>query len=456
MCRAELARSHACFALEQLGATPKDKLEGGDMTTKKLIGRLAAGFATVLVWVGSAAAQTVVVGTGNPNMDVPAVQAAVDQGGDVVLKGHFSFDRPPTITVGLPGYPPAMVLVSKAVVISGARDASEEMAIIEGGTQPFDVEAPGARVEIRRLRFIRPKAGAINVIAVGGLVVASCKIEGVDPLPGFGSQGVEVGTTFFPPTPANMGKPEQISGTIVFVDNDIDVSGATPADNAVGLLFFSLGQSPDNEVDVYVSGNTIRNIGEPAIDVRLVGGRAYVERNVIVTGSVSGINPRPQAIRLVNTGSYLVAHNSIDCGWASPDAEGIGVFSQVRPEFGQQWPIKRAIIVDNDVTMSPPEGTAFGTFSAGIGVYGSAQGNVVLNNRIRGRARAGVYVDVFVHAKFGGGTPDDNALVLNGFDDFEASVADIFVGNLVTNTRVVGQGTIEDHGVGTVVERVPF
>src|SRR6516164_10231020 len=54
----------------------------------------------------SAAAQTVVVGTGNPDIDVPAVQAAVDQGGDVVLKGHFSFDRSPTIPTNPAGEPP--------------------------------------------------------------------------------------------------------------------------------------------------------------------------------------------------------------------------------------------------------------------------------------------------------------------------------------------------------------
>jgi hypothetical protein len=59
----------------------------------------------------------VVVGTGNPDIGVPAVQAAVDQGGDIILKGHFSFDRPPTIHLSLPGFPLAMVQVSKAVAI---------------------------------------------------------------------------------------------------------------------------------------------------------------------------------------------------------------------------------------------------------------------------------------------------------------------------------------------------
>jgi hypothetical protein len=42
-----------------------------------------------------AARAAVVVGTGNPDVDVPAVQAAVDHGGRVVLKGYFSFNRDP-------------------------------------------------------------------------------------------------------------------------------------------------------------------------------------------------------------------------------------------------------------------------------------------------------------------------------------------------------------------------
>src|SRR5262249_39675050 len=98
---------------------------------------------------GSAAAQTLVVGTGDPEVDVPAVQAAVDQGGEVILKGHFSFDRPPTVPTALGGGGLATILVSKAVAISGELDDDRmrhehgEMTSIEGGTTPFYVEAPG-------------------------------------------------------------------------------------------------------------------------------------------------------------------------------------------------------------------------------------------------------------------------------------------------------------------------
>src|SRR5262245_21058746 len=395
---------------------------------------------------GSAAAQTLVVGTGDPEVDVPAVQAAVDQGGEVILKGHFSFDRPPTVPTALGGGGLATILVSKAVAISGERDDDRmrheqgEMTSIEGGTTPFYVEVPGAPVTIQRLRFIRPKFDAIAVYAVSGLVIASCKIEGVE-MPN-GGGGIDIGTTFGLnlPNPTNPGKPENISGALLIVNNDIDVGG-TALDNTTGVVVFSVGV-PGAEVEAYVSGNHIRNTTEPAINFRRVVGRVYIERNVITTGSVSGTAAALQVIRVVNIGSYLIAHNSIHCGWAQ--GQGIGVFSQFA-----EWPMEGAIVEDNDVTMSPPEDTAFGPDSAGIGIKGFAQDNVVLNNRIRGRARAAVSVDVFR-----GGTPEKNALIRNAFDDFEASRADVFVDVGVTNPVILGQrGTVEDHGVNTVMFR---
>jgi hypothetical protein len=412
----------------------------------RFVWRFIAGFVTVLAWAASAAAQTVVVGTGDPDTDVKAVQAAVDQGGEVTLKGHFSFNRPPTVvtaTAFVGGL--ATVLVSKGVAISGTQNEDGEMASIEAGTTPFYVEAPGARVTIRGLRFIRPRGDAIFVYAVSGLVIASCKIEGLEPLLG-GGEGIDIVTSPGVPMPTNPGKPENVSGTLVIADNDIDLAGGTALDLTVGVLIFSVGV-PGAEVEAYVSGNKIRNTTEPAINFRRADGRVYVERNMITTGSVSSQKaPGPEAIRVANIGSYLIAHNSIHCGWADAEAKGIGVFSQLA-----DWSMERASVVDNDVNMEAPEGTVFGPLSAGINIRGFAQGNVVLNNRIRGRARTALSVDVFK-----GGIPDSNALVLNRFDDFEASVADIFVGDLVTNTRIVGPGTIEDHGIGTVIEPVPF
>lgn len=403
--------------------------------------------ATIIPLATSAAAQaTVVVGTGNPDIDVPAIQAAVDQSGEVILKGLFSFNRTPTVPTALAGagYPAATILVSKSVAISGEGDG-DDMTTIEGGTIPFYVEAMGAPVTIHALRFVRPQTSAIFVYAVSGLTIASCKIEGLVPGP-LGSIGIDIDTIGNVPTPAQPGRPGNISGTLLVMNNDIDAVGGTVLDNVLGITVFSAGQSPDNEVDIYVSGNHVRNTTEPAINFRHVGGRVHVENNVLSTGSISSQKaPRPEVIRVANTGSYVIAHNSIECQWADPEAIGIGVFSQFA-----DWPMMHALIVDNDVTMSPPLSTVFGALSAGIDVRGFAQGNVVANNRIRGRARAALAVDTFK-----GGVPGNNEFVLNRFDDFEAAVADILVGVGVMNTRVMGQGTVDDQGIGTVMVPLP-
>jgi len=295
---------------------------------------------------------------------------------------------------------------------------------------------------IQGLRFIRPKGSAILVYSVGGLVIASCGIEGVEPVLG-GAAGIAIITLSGTPNPMKPGKPENISGTLWIVDNDLDLAGGTAADIALGIALFSVGV-PGAEVEAYISGNTIRNVNEPAININRVVGRVSVERNVITTGSL-GLIGRLQAIRVVNLGSYLIAHNSIDCGWVQGMAEGIGVFSQ-----SAAWPMEGAVVVDNDVTMSAPEGTVFGDFSAAIGVFGFTEGNVVQNNRIRGHARAGVSVPVFPLPPQAPAVPTNNAFIHNHFINFEASVADVFVGPGALNTRIVGKGTVDDLGTGTI------
>jgi hypothetical protein len=405
----------------------------------------AAVFTGFAGWLS--AQPVVVTGTGDPNLDVPAVQAAVDQSGQVVLMGHFSFDRPPTKWIEHTNG--RNILVSKQIVISGTRDENGEMTTIEGGDNPFAVDALGAHVTIQRLRFVRPKEQAIIVLAVSGLAIADCTIDGVEPQPdptaptaGKFAGGIFVVTTptLFPPTAAQPGQPENVAGTLMIVNNDIDVGG-TAGDNTVGIGIFSVGKSPDKEVDLYVSGNNIRNITERPIDINQVGGRVQIERNVIATGAIAGPSAgvTPDGIHAVGSGSYLIARNSIVSEWAA----GAGIRVQGNPGLTEA----RAIVVDNDVTTSAPDGTVFGDNSAGIEIRGFAQGNMVLNNRIRGRARAALSV-----VAFRSGTPGNNTFVLNDLTGFQSSLADVFVDAGATNTVVVGkQDTVVDHGVGTLI-----
>ncbi len=404
-----------------------------------------------LYFAGTLAAKPVVAGTGDPNIDVPAVQAAVDRGGRVLLKGHFSFDRPPT-TPGGATYS-RMITVSKSVVISGITDANGEMATIEGGNRPFLVDGGDAHVTIQRLHFVRPSANAISVYSAAGLEVTGCQIESVLPTLEFGkeaglanplSSAIFIGADPHPPNATFPGKPENFSGTLAILNNDIDV-GAVPGTLILGVVVFAVGRSPDKEVNIYVSGNNIRNVTEPAINFRVVGGRAYAERNVVTTGAVSSGNA--DAIRVVGIGSYLIAHNSIDCGWVEATATGIDAFSQAAPNT----PEANAVIVDNDITMSAPEDIVFGPSSAAIAIKGRSQGNSVMNNRIRGRTTAGLSV-----LQSNGGIPGNTSFVGNDLEGFQSALADVFIDTGATNTVVIGrQGRVEDHGSGTVVVSRP-
>lgn len=142
-------------------------------------------------------------------------------------------------------------------------------------------------------------------------------------------------------------------------------------------------------------------------------------------------------------GSYLIAHNSVISEWAT----GAGIRVQGNAGLAEAG----AIVADNDVTMTAPEGTVFGANSAAIEIRGFAQGNMIFNNQIRGRARA-----AFSMVAFRGGVPGNNTFILNDVKGFQASLAGVFIDAGVSNTIVVGRPlTVEDHGVGTVIVPVP-
>lgn len=401
----------------------------------------------------------VVIGTGDPAVDVPAVQAAVDQGGNVVLQGHFSFAAPPTkplapallaTTTALP--PAAEVVVSRAVTISGGEE-SDERAEIDGGTIPFYVEAPASHVTIRGLHFVHPSSAAVLVYAVHGLDFASNRVEGVDAIKG-NANAIWIVTTGVSFSPASPGNPQNISGKLSIVHNYIDAMGVSGI-NTLGVTVFSAGVQ-GAEVEFDVSRNTIKNVTEPAINFRRIVGRARIEHNVIATSPFVGSAARNQVIRVVNIGKYVIAHNSIDCAWANSEGEGIGVFSQY-----SAWPIEHAVVVDNDITMSAPAGTAFTEFSAGIAVYGFANANVVRRNTIHGSARAALSIPVFTRVGEPTPAPADNAFTRNRFVGFTPSSMSaslpanfIYVGSQALRTRIVGAtpDMVVDHGSQTTIQ----
>jgi hypothetical protein len=383
----------------------------------------------------------VVTGTGNPAHDVRAIQAAVDHGGDIVLKGHISLAIPATKPVDpvlASGWYPALaeILISKAVNIAGERDAQGEMATIESGTIPFYVDAPGERVTIRGIQFIRPISEAILVHAARGLEITSSKVQGIVPFPGGGSGGITINTRGNMELISGAGTPENVSGHVVIASNEIDGAGGTAQAGTAGVMVLNVGQSPDRDVDVDIVSNQIRNTTAPAILIRRVQGTVRVLGNTIETSSETVRDV--DAVRLGNAKSILMANNTVECKW--PNAAGIQIFSPYA-----EWPTDSAIVEDNDVRMSPPSGAALGDFSAGISIRGFTHGAVVRHNTISGRARAALSMYAFR-----GGVPADNTFIDNRLAGFQSTVADIFVSSGVAKAHILGTGSLLDYGTGTI------
>jgi hypothetical protein len=376
-----------------------------------------AGIVAVASFSETVVAQTVVVGTGNADVDIPAVQTAVDRGGAVTLRGRFSFDNPPTGHLSLPELM-ATILVSKEVTISGAWDEHGEMTTIEGGEIPFAVEARGAAVRFEKLRFVRPKLFGIFVEAVSGLTIESCTVENLEPLPIPGQStgwrfgfGIYLATLLGEPSRKRPGNPENISGKLSILNNRISVSET--ADEGMGIMIMVVGDR-DNPVDLDITGNTIRNISQKGINIRQVGGRARIERNIVTTTVVyRGSAPNYAAgVYCACSGSYLIAHNLIDVA----DPNGAGIRIKGCTVGGAT---EGASITDNDVSISAPEGAVLGVGSAGIEIKGLARGTVVQRNRIRGRARVGLSV-----APDKAGTPTGNTLDRNDRENFSSPLTE--------------------------------
>ena len=150
--------------------------------------------------------------------------------------------------------------------------------------------------------------------------------------------------------------------------------------------------------------------------------------------------PSGDVIHIVGPGSFLVAHNTIECQWTSGQQAAIRL--QTRPD----QPVSHGIVVDNDVNMAAPEGTKFGATSAAIEVRGAGDGSIVANNRIRGRANFALSV------ANQNGTPQNTTFIMNDISGFTSAEADVFVDAGGMNTIAVGaQSTVEDHGSGTLI-----
>lgn len=418
-----LAALAACSDADQPAAPPANAMAG-----------VSGASASATAGATSSAAR-LVVGVGDPAVDVAAVQEAVDAGGDVLLRGTFSFDKPPIAE--------RSVRIANAVRIRGAANDQGGRATIVGGWRPFDIDAPGAEVSIEGIRFVHPEPFAIDVHGVRGLRIANCLVDHPGPkaIPPFGVIGGGLNLFITDRT--------KVTGEISILDNEFDIGGsATVRTYAMAVIGVGTVADPAN---VLIARNRISNVTGHGVDLRQVIGQATVEENVIHTGAIGGQQVAlsdvvVDGIRILGGGSYVVRGNTIEV--AFENAAGIRLQGN-----NAQAPLSGARVERNDITMALASGAVPGSQSAGIELRRVARDNAVSENRIRGRANAAISL---LSDPAGGGaflTPERNAFIGNNISTFTSALADVLVGPRVTATSVTGgSGIVDDHGVGTTMK----
>lgn len=414
----------------------------------------------------AAFAQAVIVGQGNPSIDVPAVQAAVDQGGSVLLVGTFDFGDT------------GRVVLSKDVAISGEADSSgAPTTTVIGGDWTFfsplpatlPPTQPGPKIRIQSIHFRQPLGTAIHLAYCGGANIRGNKVTEIRKRPFttfFRRAGVLIGprdatdngitatTTIFP---------RLVTGSIKVTDNEIDLAGPDPTITSGIGAFINLTDG----AEVYVARNTVTNCTRNCLDILDNAldsegrGSVVIENNTLTTdvtgiprptpgtpnGIVSGFNFNPSLMNNHDVvAPILVSDNHVEVhGQAFNGPTGIVVlagFSHVE---------SNTVVVDSGI---------------GAGMLIRGEKGAILRNRILGGGVNAIRFDA-PSGTFTGAI--DTVAVGNNISGFAASQADYLfrvgshgntvVGNsgtvldLGTNNRATGQAPVKG-GVGDDVSGV--
>jgi hypothetical protein len=370
--------------------------------------------------------------TGAFPTDVLAVQAAVDQGGVVLLKATNASGRPAAFNFG-PALPAGgFVLLTADVSVLGETTGGA-MTTVSGGYLPFVGFGAPVRSAFRGINFTGPYGAAVILYDSAGFDFRECRISGVVGLPwvipdlGFPpgttkGQGLWIGPT---------GDPERVTGPILIEDNSIEDIQATLG-YGMALVTFS--------GDMRVARNTIKGTATAGIFLYFIAGAADVEDNYVAPGPSRYPGTAidyGNGIWLnlpISGGTAYIRRNEVVC--ENPQADGIILLGS--NSLGFPAPVQNTVVEKNRVTMV---NTLFG----GISLYGAVQDSHVGQNEILGSAAFALPIFGFL--------PEDkavsNAYAGNNVSHFQSSIADVFFDqNTEDNTLVGHSGSVIDLGNG--------
>jgi hypothetical protein len=387
--------------------------------------------------------QTTVVGQDNAAKDIQAVQAAVDQGGTVLLKGVFDFGEKGQVRIG------------KDVKLLGEKKEAQYLTKIKGGYWTFyaplptqlPIEAPGPKIEIRDIHFEGAVWSPIVIIYSSGVSIIGNRIAKVRPfsgpevavvLPSGNSvQQAIVCSSFF----ARKYQPGVIKGTLIISDNDIDLSNDIPEKTMSQGVFIMWTTG----IKAEVSGNTIVNCSRNSIEIldnykdKDGNGEIVIQGNKIITAETGIPIPLPQT------------PNGIVAGWLFDQTVAADMSRNIKYSITKNTIIARgktsmgialltlgAIVQGNEIVVGGGE-------ASGIVVWGAK--NELTQNKVRGNGKSAIAFSVFKKL-----AARETKCQANDLSQFKASMADIMLTNGADNNVFENQnGSVINMGKGNIV-----
>ena len=397
-----------------------------------------------------ARAERTVTGTGDPAQDVPNVQAAVDQGGTIVLRGTFDFGRE------------GRVKIIRDVRIRGEKDEDGELkTTIRGGFWTFysPLAVPGATpstkgpvVAVHALRFIGAKGTPLHFCFTGGVDVRGCEVRDVQPqelrvqwsggdrLPFVA--GVIVGNRV--DSPSRRVK-LAATGVIRIAGNTFDMAVDDPA----RVAGYGVMVDWTTGADVGISGNTVMRpsrCGIEALDNTRgpkADGTVAIENNRVVTADEGVEYPHKYGPNGIVAGWYFDTRSAADIT-ANPPLALVGNRIEARGErsTGLLLYADDVVAICNDVVL------AGGHEARGVVQTGSR--GFFSHNRVRGQGSYAVYCYPF--ESLGASA---NVFAWTELNDFSGYKSQVLLGGNV-NTLVGTPPALSDKGKGNrVVKAAP-
>ena len=376
---------------------------------------------------GSAQAVTVVYPTGEYPADVENVQAAVDQGGTVLLKATNAVGDPTSFNFGPPVSGSGTVFPATDVTVEGETVAGDTTTVT-GGDAPFQVY-DAIELRIRGVSFVGPRGAAVFTLITGGLEFSRSSVAHVTPIHWYDDP--DTGEAIYKGQCLWVQALGPSSGSIAIEDNTFDDCGLNGAQLGYGLaLVPALNR-------LTVARNVIRGANLAGVILIWPGAETVIEDNTIEPGPADVADDWGNGIHLLGAWERVqnapITMRDNDIAVEGQNAHGIWAFGDTVFNYG----VQHTALDGNRIAVRGG--------SAAIGFYGLVSDSRALHNQVRGDSQFALTLGQ------GYFDPSDQAVrnlfVGNNIATFDASIADVlFDEHTIGNDLMGHSGTVIDLG----------